>query len=168
MMMKYLKHQKNKALVGALFLFSAGWAHGQTDVKVTLLNNTEQVYSVEASGKLWFSNSNLIINANDVAAQITIPLSDIRIITFDDNTTTGISETIKNKETVSIFPNPASDYFDIIASNSTKLNVRIFNTNGAQVASGIYESGKRVDVSRLSAGIYVVVVNNQSFKLIKQ
>lgn len=60
------------------------------------------------------------------------------------------------------------NYFDIVAPNYSKLKISIFDTNGAMLISEIYENEKRVDVSNLSKGIYIVVVNNQSFKLIKQ
>lgn len=166
-MIRYLKYVKDKAIIGSLFLFGAGLAYGQTPVKVTLLNSSEQFYSVQSTGKLWFDDSNLILNIDEVTVEATIPLSDIRKITFEERNTSGVSTVVKDTETIRIFPNPASDYFDLVSSDSEKLNVRIFNTNGLQVESGVYESGKRVDVSHLNTGIYVVVVNNQSFKFIK-
>ena len=52
-MIRYLKYVKDKAIIGSLFLFGAGLAYGQTPVKVTLLNGSEQFYSVQSTGKLW-------------------------------------------------------------------------------------------------------------------
>ncbi len=166
----YLEYIKSKVFPGTLFLLlSAGWAYGQTEVKVTLLDNTEQTYSVEAAGKLWFNGSNLVVNTDGSATPVSIPLSDIRKITFDgEENTTGVTEVAISKTTINIFPNPADNYFMLKAPDAVKLNVRIFNTNGSQVAGGMYESGGRVDIRHLTPGIYVVVVNDQSFKLIKQ
>lgn len=164
-----LKFVKNTVLAGALFfLFGAGFATAQTPVKVTLLDNTEQNYTVESTGKIWFSGSNLVINTDNTLTPTTIPLSNIRKITFDGSgNTSGVKEVTKNKETISIFPNPTNDYFDIEAEGASSLSVYIYNTKGSQVAKGIYKSGERVNVSNLIPGIYVVVINNQSFKLIK-
>lgn len=165
-----LTSQRNKVITVALFfLFGVGLTYGQTTVKVTLLDNTEQSYSVEPDGKLWFNNSDLIINPNNLTDPITVSLSDIRKITFKDNeNTTGIREVVKTKADIHIFPNPTHNYFDIQSSGTEKLNVHIFNTNGTLVTNGTYVAGNRVDISHLTTGVYIVVINNQSFKLIKQ
>ncbi len=157
------------AICTLLFLFGAGWAHGQTTVKVMLHDSSEQSYSVEANGKLWFNSNSLVINTDNTGTEITIPLSDIRRITMEGTGGgTGINEVVKSQENIRIYPNPASSYFEVEASGHEKLNVRIFNTNGTLVASDTYTSGSRVNIAHLTTGIYVVVVNNQSFKLIKQ
>ena len=165
-----LNFKKSVMLAGILLLlFGASLAQEQTTIKLTIHDNTEQNYAIEHTGKLWFDNNNLIINVDNSKAPISIPLSSIRKITFDGNgNTIGVNEVDTNKETILIFPNPAISYFDLKTSGTEKLNVRIFNTNGLLVENGTYMDGSRVDISHLTAGIYVIVVNNQSFRLIKQ
>ncbi len=167
-MIKHLKQHGNKLLIGFLLLFGAGFLHGQTGVKLNLMDNSELNFTVETSGKLWFDNNHLIINADNVLTQESIPLSNIRKITFVEPGTTDLSELALHAETILIYPNPANDNFNLLSSCTDKLNVRIFNTNGEQVANGSYESGNSIDISHLNAGLYVIIVNNQSFKLIKQ
>ena len=169
-MLLFLNLVRSKGFATSLLLlFAAKFASGQTAVKVTFFNQTEQNYLIDSSGKIWFDSNNLIINTTNVAAQTTIPIADIRKITFDgDSTTTGINKVTANNEAISILPNPASNYFKIESSGGKNLDVRIYNTSGAQVASGTYASGNQVDISYLTTGIYVVVINKQSFKLIKQ
>ncbi len=160
---------RTMTLTGMLFfLFYINRAVGQTNVKVTYLDNTEQDYSVNADGKLYFNSSNLIINTDQTTAPTTIPLSVIRKITFDQNGgTSSISEVSQGKADIRIFPNPADNYFELKTSRQDALKVHIYNTNGIVVSSGTYTDGSRVDISSLTTGIYVVVINNQSFKLAK-
>ena len=168
-MLKFRKYQRIKVFSVSLLLFNVIFAFGQSEVKVTLWDNTEQTFSVEPSGKLWFDISDLIINTDNVVARINISLSEIRKITLKErDPTSGSYETSDNTSSIHISPNPAGDYFDLIATGDIQINVRIFDTNGAQVASGKYESGNKVNIAHLKKGLYVVIVNNQSFNLIKQ
>ncbi|MCZ2101244.1 MAG: T9SS type A sorting domain-containing protein [Chitinophagales bacterium] len=154
---------------GFIFVFGAGIVSAQTTVKVTLLDNSEQNYAVVPDGKLWFDQGQFVINKDHDAAPITIPISTIRKITFGgDGDTSSVHELANDKTDIHIFPNPANDYFELKTAVSEKLLVRIYNTNGVLVASNTFANGDRVDISQLSLGIYVVVINNQSFKLIKQ
>ncbi len=163
----HLKTHRSKVVATALFcLFSVGIALGQQSVKVTLQNNSVQVYSVDPDGKLWFNNSTLMINVDGVATPVSIPLSTIRTVTFDGSTT-GIANVANDNESIIIFPNPAENYFEVESAGTKKMIVRIFNTAGLQVAEGIYTSGSRIDITSLAKGIYIVVINNQSFKLTK-
>ncbi len=163
------KSVKLKIFAGCLlFLSGLGCVQAQTPIKVTLLDNTEQTYDVDASGKFWYNSNNLVINVNSAAAAVTIPLATIRKITFTNGNTTGVNDVVNPKASISIYPNPASNYFDIKSSEKTKLDVRVFNTNGKMVLSDIYQNDSRVDIAQLSAGVYIVVINNQSFKIVKQ
>lgn len=169
-MISRLNFQNIKAAVAALiFVFSVAIASGQTTVKVTLLDNSEQNYAVVPDGKLWFDQGQFVINKDNSAAPITIPISTIRKITFGgEGDTSSVHELSNDKTDIRIFPNPANDYFELKTAVSEKLLVRIYNTNGVLVASNTFANGDQVDISQLSLGIYVVVINNQSFKLIKQ
>lgn len=107
-----------------------------------------------------------MINVDGVATPVSIPLSTIRTVTFDGSTT-GIANVANDNESIIIFPNPAENYFEVESAGTKKMIVRIFNTAGLQVAEGIYTSGSRIDITSLAKGIYIVVINNQSFKLTK-
>ncbi|MBW7844703.1 MAG: T9SS type A sorting domain-containing protein [Bacteroidia bacterium] len=156
-------------IVSLFLLLKVEFAIGQTELKVVLLDNTEQAYSIDSTGKLWFNSNNLTININDTIAPINIPLTEIRKITFvKSSVTTGISDVVKQNESISIFPNPTNSYFEVKTTGSKKLYIQIYNTSGSQVLSDVYDNSSKIDVSYLSAGIYTVIINNQTFKLIKQ
>lgn len=65
---------------------------------------------------------------------------------------------------VKIFPNPVKDYLSIIFQNvQEKVNVEIRNTNAVLVQSDSFENINKINginVSKLSAGVYVISVNN--------
>ncbi len=159
--------QKKILLIGMLCMLQS-IAFAQTAVYVTTVDGEVEEYVVESDGKLWFSGNNLAIKDDEIG-DILIPLSEIKKLTFQWNGgTIGVDDVAVNKDNILIFPNPAISYFELKSSSEITLNVRIYNTNGGLVLSGVYYNGSKVDVSNFASGIYVVVVNNQSFRLIKQ
>ncbi len=65
---------------------------------------------------------------------------------------------------ISVYPNPASNYVNIFSKTAGTMD--IYNISGLLVKSNkINNSVKRVDISDLSSGIYIIKVNmeNQSF-----
>lgn len=160
---------KGIALASGLMLsfLSVGLAHSQTDLQVTRIDNSVENFAVAPAGKFLFSGSNLIIHIDGSATPTTIPLSDIRKITFD-NGSTHIDNTEISKSEIVLYPNPTDQFFTINAPNLNQFTVRIFNTQGREVLSGTYENGSKIDISLFTSGIYIVVINQQSFKLFKQ
>ncbi|MFT3980206.1 MAG: T9SS type A sorting domain-containing protein [Ferruginibacter sp.] len=254
MKLYYLKQKLPALLVICLLLITkAGSA--QTGILVKYYDGSEQTYSIETSGKIYFDNSNLLVAVNSNASVTSIPLSIIRRITFsyavlpvtlleftarnnqasvdlywktgseinashfiversadglqyeaigqvaalnssnggsysytDVNPLNGInyyrlkevdingSYTYSEVVTVTreaytnivIAPNPASDYFKISSSSQEVLKLAIYTTAGQQVTAGSYRSGDQVNISKLSPGMYIVIINSKAYKLIKQ
>ena len=76
--------------------------------------------------------------------------------------------TFENDNSISVFPNPASDKLQIVSDESIE-NVSIFNLLGQQVLMKYGTSNEVfVDVSNLTVGTYIVKVTaNQSVKTLK-
>lgn len=155
-------------IAGLLLSFlSSGSANAQTAIKVTRIDNSVNDFIMDTSGKFLFSSGNILIYINNLSAATTIPLNDIRKITFDYGST--LIKTSEVSENVfKIYPNPTSSYFEIVTPIKQKIAVRMYNTQGVEVLNNTYESGNKIDISNLSSGIYVVIINQQSFKLIKK
>ncbi len=71
-----------------------------------------------------------------------------------------------------IYPNPASDYFQI-SGLLENIQYEIYNTNGAKVNTGIFEPNSQIDISCLSSGMYYLKLKDATqkatyFKVIKQ
>lgn len=75
---------------------------------------------------------------------------------------------------VSIFPNPASSIININTSydNLCKLEVKVFNVLGEKVLERDKLNSKKIDVSHLNIGIYIIQLRKEdqlkTFKLIKK
>jgi len=69
--------------------------------------------------------------------------------------------------TGTVYPNPASDFIKIDMNvSSMNSSIEIFDAYGKQVKSVIY-TGEEIDISSLTAGVYFVKTQIQSYKFIK-
>ena len=68
--------------------------------------------------------------------------------------------------TLALYPNPTSDYIYIKGLN-TSTRVDIYSTTGTLVLSAQTESSQSISVSNLKTGVYLVKVNGQTLRLVK-
>jgi hypothetical protein len=75
---------------------------------------------------------------------------------------------IDNQPLLSIFPNPASNYFNLqLEEKSLPQNVQIMNLQGQTVyAFQVYNPETRIDVSHLAKGFYIVKAGTSVGKLV--
>lgn len=64
-----------------------------------------------------------------------------------------------------LWPNPARDRITVAADKGL---VQIYNTTGELLISQLLEDSKVINISRLHPGAYVVVVNGERFKVVKE
>ena len=68
-----------------------------------------------------------------------------------------------------IYPNPTSDYLNIVSTKYDIQKVHIYDLSGKQMLS---ESKSKIDVSKLPSGVYMLIIKtqegNKNFKFIKQ
>lgn len=78
----------------------------------------------------------------------------------------GTAETVKY---FNIYPNPTSDYLNIVSTKYNIQKVHIYDLSGKQMLS---DSKSKIDVSKLPSGVYILVIKtqegNKNFKFIKQ
>lgn len=102
----------------------------------------------------------------DSFSQYLLLLDDVNI-TESDNLL--VEDTQKQKDIISIYPNPATDILNINGIES-KGRYKIYDVQGNEVMSGSNKT--QVNISHLNAGVYVIVVTSddkkQSFKFIKK
>jgi len=63
-----------------------------------------------------------------------------------------------------IYPNPANDF--VFIKTQSEAQVSIFNINGQQVINTLANSGNRIDISRLTSGIYMIKIEDINDKSI--
>lgn len=75
-----------------------------------------------------------------------------------------VSTTVERENKFNIHPLPASDFINI--SNYVG-NVKIVNALGLEVWSGFVGTEHKIDISKLVNGFYLIILDNQTTKLIK-
>lgn len=86
-------------------------------------------------------------------------------------TATGIDRMSTSGNSVSLFPNPVKGVVSIAYSGSNALSVAVYNSLGELVATAKYAEGTvnhKMDLSTLSAGVYLVTLDNGAEKVIKR
>ncbi len=76
-----------------------------------------------------------------------------------------------NTKVTSVFPNPFKNEIQLVGISAAELNqknVRLFNATGQQVSFRISGANAITINDQAKAGIYILKVNDQTFKLIKQ
>jgi len=73
----------------------------------------------------------------------------------------GINE-LNDKPSLSLFPNPAYESIFIVTGEK-KLQYDIIDSHGNKIISGIYSSGKAINISRLPAGVYALRFYSDKF-----
>ncbi len=77
---------------------------------------------------------------------------------------TDIPSVFSDRDIAVIYPNPVSETLWFSLSRSTEATVTILNLTGNQVLQRRISDGEGVDVSRLSSGLYLAVINNPEGK----
>ena len=140
------------------------------------------------SGATDYVNNHLYLNIGDRAAfgidvvtttagdSVTSFLTGINAdaIALEYKTPVGFSDSKENTSSVSIFPNPVSDFMKINVSKGTIQEVSVIDISGRKVitAAGSGQSSMTLNCSALPAGLYFLTVNSgkeaSSRKFMKQ
>ena len=62
---------------------------------------------------------------------------------------------------ISLFPNPATNYF-VVTGGSELLDVTIYNTVGQKMISTKVSSEQKIDIHELNSGMYIVQIRNET------
>lgn len=98
-----------------------------------------------------FNYENQIIQRNSTVTK------DTSILAVDDS----------SKDAVKIYPNPVKNQLSV-SGISKDQNFEIFSIDGKLIKKGSISSGKPVDVTSLSKGVYIFKIDIQNLKFVKQ
>ena len=164
--LKYV-FQKACGILCVLCIYSLQ-SSAQTELLVTYHDQTNEIFVIGEHGKLYFSETELIVE-NGELSPITIPISTIRKINVtaieDDISIT--EHTIAEEANIILYPNPAKDYIRIESPNLEKFPVSIYSITGQVMLEGYYMSGDKIDVSNFSSGLYIVKIDKEVLKFSK-
>lgn len=98
-----------------------------------------------------FNYENQIIQRNSTVTK------DTSLLAVDDS----------SKDAVKIYPNPVKNQLSV-SGISRDQNFEIFSVDGKLIKKGSISSGKPVDVTSLSKGVYIFKIDSQNLKFVKQ
>ena len=156
---------KKTALKWALCLAALLWASGgmaQTKVTLTFQNASTQEIEVSAYGKIYFSNDYMYID-DGTAVPYSFAVSDIRKMMFDE--VLGVNDI--TTETFKVYPNPVHNELYISSNDFQPHPYQLFSTDGRLLMQGESQEGSPINVSDLPTGLYILKINNSSFKISK-
>ena len=75
----------------------------------------------------------------------------------------------KNKSEFELFPNPSSDLLTLKNIHEKKLNYAIYNSLGKLIINGTLNSPNyNIDISKLESQLYILIIGEFSYKIIKE
>lgn len=134
-----------------------------TNLTVVYSDNQEDSF-FENVTQFAFSGDDLVISQNGNTTSINRSL--IRKITLEDVATTSI-ETYDENAKIFIYPNPTSDKLNMSSETEQQVLVSIFSLNGQKLMQQRMSTSESIDVSSLSKGIYIIKINETSYKFSK-
>lgn len=110
------------------------------------------------------------------AEQIDFPVSSVQFnyenqilqrnsTVIKDTTILAVNDS--GKDPVKVYPNPVKNSLSV--SGITKeQQYEIYSMDGKMIKTGTYSSGKTIDVNSLTKGVYLLKIDNQNLKFIKE
>jgi hypothetical protein len=112
-------------------------------VKTGLPDNTPLNFSVSDAKK---------INATGTPGSLTSGSSSVTVI----NIPTGIKTETGFRNTINLYPNPATNRLTIQSTTSEKISYFVFDVTGRKLMEGNFINAKNIDLSGCAAGAYMV------------
>lgn len=158
-----MKH--NRLLFPALALLTCGAAFADDGLVMKVTQGEDNIQSVTvASGDiLKFSDTEMKLMSED-AEKASFALQQIQTISFESPSSVGIL----TDDAIRPLRNPVGDTLEIACPPEKYGALRVCALNGTLMLRADAWKGEPVDVSSLSTGIYLVTVNNSTFKIIKK
>ena len=151
-------------LILAFFLTTcAGSMVGQSILIETLggETHTELLSNIQ---NLHFATGDLVLQLNN-GAQTTFALSGLKKLRFD--TSIGIAD--QRKEKLSVIPNPAVASIRLEGLPENARNLSVFTPDGRLLLKQLIESeSPQINISSFAEGIYILNIDGQIVKFIKQ
>lgn len=148
----------------SLFLFAGVGiqeASARKLLTITLTNGEIHNFEPEKTNLSFANNKNLIIADNDSPETIVFPIEEIDNMFFTNVTGIEAIDTETYKISVS------RHELMIRCSEPGEATIRIISSAGAEVLSSPFRLNEPVNISGLSSGAYLLIINNQYTKFIK-
>ena len=155
-----------KKLLLIPLLFAAIVAKAETSLIVQPLSGDEQAQALSTIGYIKVKPDSLFVYAHSDMLLGKNAIKDIRHIRYGEPAETTSIDNV-NVTTCRIYPNPTQDMLIIDGSNADK--ALIFDLNGRLLqTTPLYGEKATINVTALPKGEYILLLDTQTFKFIKQ
>lgn len=156
-----------RKLIFISLLFVAIAAMAETSLIIQPLNGQEQANALAQIGYVKVTQDSLLVFSHGDFLLSKIAIKDVRHIRYSEPTIATSMDDVQSAATCRVYPNPTQDMLIIDNSNCEK--AYIFDLNGRllQTAS-ISGEHASINVTSLPQGDYLLLLNNQTVKFIKQ
>ena len=131
-----------------------------TNVTV-VYNNSLPNALFENVTRFYFDNGDLVLDQNGVTSNI--PVTTIQRLELDAVSSVQSWE----DNSILLYPNPTSDKLYFSTNKEQIVQVRVYSMNGQLLFSQQLSTSESIDVSTLSKGMYIIKINNQTYKFSK-
>lgn len=161
---------KKKIQIVGLFTFclavSTHLLLAQNNLVVRFKSGTQSFSLLSTVDRITFSGGSLLLKKTD-ASTSSLLLSDISRLTF--GLYSEVNEITADQTGLGIYPSPATHYINLLNAPQGEIVIMIFGLDGTTLMNKKLNSGMRqVDISSLAKGLYLLKVNNTTFKFVKQ
>lgn len=141
----------------------------QEKMVLSFSDGTEARMELSGIQRLAFSDANvsIVVKESSSMSGIDVPYGDVKKITFDLKSGTGVEGTLAAAVGVSVFPNPVTDFVNVRGDFAEPVGVSVWSASGQLCKTVDKWDGSPIDVSSLSKGVYVLRVDGKSFKFVK-
>lgn len=153
------------ATIGAAFTLFGGATANATDNLVVTVGENSSKFALTDIASLKFSDGKLLVYTNSTESPAAeFNLADIKSLTFDDNGTQGIEATTEGNKTFSVvFSNGL-----LSATGLSNARMSVYDLSGKRIVGISSWDGSAVSLQNVNNGVYVLTINNQTFKFIKK
>ena len=156
---------KKTALKWAICLSTMLWVStgmAQTKVTLTFQNASTQEIEVSAAGKIYFADDYMYID-DGASLPYSFAVSDIRKMTVDE--VLGVREIVS--ESFKVYPNPAHNELYVNGDEFGPYRYALYSMDGRLLLNGEVQNGDAIQIGDIPTGLYILKVNNSSFKISK-
>ena len=154
-----------------IFLLIFGWGINSVNaqyLRVKFQDGTEETQEISLLQDLQFPDNLLQITFLSGSVE-SYDLSSISTLYLQLYPTATSDYSLNSSQEISIYPNPASDVIYIKSEQEITSVVSIYRIDGVLVLQKqISSQNKSFDISGLTSGLYLLRIDNQAFKFIKQ
>jgi hypothetical protein len=133
-----------------------------TDLKV-------KAFDLTTLQSLSFQNNSLVLKKTTGSSE-TFNLSTVKELYFSSlYTSSEIVSVVGKEEKLSAYPNPANTTIKIVNAPQKMAQVSVIGMDGhTALQTQVSAENATINISSLARGLYIIRVNNQAFKFIKQ